>query len=289
VLNRTDLQPVLWNPITGLATPINSYVRENDRLVFPIQLEGRSSVFVRLQAATGAKAAIERIALSSADTRPFAGASNTTWTKSKAGNWQAWSEEAKRVLVADEQGRIAEMTFPVGRKLKPQFTFTVHFEQLPVLGTQTLASLFAWNDSSDERVRAYSGLARYEAEFEVSEDFLAATGEVILDLGALGRVARLTINGIPAGTRWSSPFRFAAGQALRPGKNRVVVEVANTWLNQLLADDGLPSSERSSWTTWPRLAQWKSQGVSPERSGWLGPLTLTAFPLVTPHFEARSP
>lgn len=285
VQDRADRRPVLWEPSTGRTTPIFTFLHEDDRLAFPVELEAKQSAFVRFESRPGEQHSLRRIVLRPTDADPFTGVTGIVWTKSRAGDWQAWADDAKRVFATDEQGRIADVSFPPVRRLIPHPALAVRFDQLPVLGLQTLQTLGAWNDSSDERIRSYSGLAHYNVELDVSEEFLASAGEVTLDLGEVGRVARLAINGIPVGTRWRSPFSFAVGRMIHPGKNHLTVEVANTWLNRLLADTGRPASERTSWTPWPRLVQWTSQGLGPEQSGWIGPLTLTAFPLVTPRFE----
>lgn len=285
VPDRADRQPVLWKASTGEVIAIPAFLRENRRLAFAFELDAREGAFVRLQPSRGEKHALRRVVFDPTDDDPFSALSNTHWTESQAGVWRAWSQEAKRVFVTDERGRTAVVGFPPARSFAPRPILAVSFDQLPMLGSRKIEALQAWNDWSDERIQNYSGLARYEVEFDVPESFLGESGEVVLDLGEVGRIARVALNGLPAGTRWNSPFRFAVGRIIRPGKNRLTVEVANTWLNRLLADRGRPNSERTSWTTWPRLDQWISQGAVPERSGWIGPLTLTAFPLTAPNFE----
>lgn len=281
---EADFEPVVWDPVTGRAAPCAAFSRQGGRLVVPVTVEGRQSAFIRLQPRRERAPYLNRIVVVPTDADPYSGAANTFWVPSQAGEWRAWSRAPKEVFATDEQGRTASVVFPPARTLVPRLSLAVRFDLLPMLGSQKLPALEAWDKSPDERIRTYSGGARYEVEFEMPADFLAEQGAVVLDLGEVGRVARLTVNDQLVGTRWAPPFRFEVGQAVRPGKNRLVVEVANTWLNHLLADTERPASERTSWTTWPRLAQWVSQGAGPERSGWLGPLTLSSFPLVSPRF-----
>ena len=54
-----------------------------------------------------------------------------------------------------------------------------------------------------------------------------------LDLGDVRESARVRLNGRSLGTLWSRPFRVRAGQALRPGENRLEVEVTNLAANRI--------------------------------------------------------
>ena len=53
----------------------------------------------------------------------------------------------------------------------------------------------------------------------------------VLDLGELVSSARVTVNGVDAGTRLAPPFRFDIAPLLKPGTNTVEVRVANTSAN----------------------------------------------------------
>jgi hypothetical protein len=47
---------------------------------------------------------------------------------------------------------------------------------------------------------------------------------------------------------WRAPFRVNAGGALKPGENKVTVEVTNSWFNRLVGDqqDGMKQMTFSS-------------------------------------------
>jgi hypothetical protein len=129
-----------------------------------------------------------------------------------------------------------------------------------------LPALFNLSDHPDEGVKHFSGIATYSGTFQVP----AETSRVFLDLGRVAVMARVTLNGRALGTLWKAPFRLEITPALRPGKNRLEVAVANLWINRLVGDAALPPESRVAWTTWN---PYKKDSPLPE-SGLLGPVIL---------------
>ncbi|MBP3300044.1 MAG: glycosyl transferase family 2 [Clostridia bacterium] len=73
-----------------------------------------------------------------------------------------------------------------------------------------------------DRLPEFCGFIRYEASF-------TATGsEKILDLGAVGEIATVTVNGRNCGTAVNAPYRFEIGKAVKEGENTLTVEVVNS-------------------------------------------------------------
>lgn len=68
----------------------------------------------------------------------------------------------------------------------------------------------------------FSGHMKYEFTLDVPE-----IGNYTLDLGYVGEMAELFVNGESAGVRFGPPYRFEIGKFLVPGENQVVVDVAN--------------------------------------------------------------
>ena len=58
---------------------------------------------------------------------------------------------------------------------------------------------------------------------------------VLLDLGRVGTNARLTVNGIDLGVRFSAPYSFDVTNAINDGENEIEVTVGNT-LTQKIRD-----------------------------------------------------
>jgi hypothetical protein len=93
----------------------------------------------------------------------------------------------------------------------------------------TRDSLTSWTDQP--RTRHFSGTGRYEISFDVPADKLAEKSPVWLDLGQVGNLAEVELNGQPMGVAWMEPHRLDVAQALRAGKNQLVVRVSNALIN----------------------------------------------------------
>ncbi len=140
----------------------------------------------------------------------------------------------------------------------------------------TFPELISWTEHPDPGIQNYSGTATYMQEFDLPA---MPTGKIMLDLGNVEVVAAVTLNGVDCGSLWKAPFAVEAGQALRPGKNRLEVKVANVWANRLIADAGLPAAKRVAWATYNPY----KPGDRLLPSGLLGPVQLRTTPPTSSH------
>ena len=101
--------------------------------------------------------------------------------------------------------------------------------------------LQSWSLNSDERIRYYSGTAVYSNTFTLDAKH---SGEIFIDLGKVGVMAKVKINGKYAGGVWTYPYRVNIADAIEAGENTVEIEVVNTWANRLIGDALLPQQER---------------------------------------------
>ena len=77
------------------------------------------------------------------------------------------------------------------------------------------------------------------------------------------------VNGRPVGYAWKAPWRVDIGGAVKPGRNRLEVKVADLWVNRLIGD-AQPGAKTIAYTTLPTY-----RPDAPLRpSGLLGPVTL---------------
>jgi hypothetical protein len=72
----------------------------------------------------------------------------------------------------------------------------------------------------------YSGIGEYRQSFERPCD-----GKLFLDLGDVAATAEVLVNGKPAGILIAPPWRLEVTGLMQPGKNEVVIRVANTLAN----------------------------------------------------------
>ncbi len=129
-------------------------------------------------------------------------------------------------------------------------------------------TLFDWSASENDQIKYYSGTAVYKKDFVwKGKD----SDKIWLDLGTIANIAEVSINGKDCGTLWTFPYKTDISQALKKGKNTIIIKITNTWANRLIGDQKLPEKERLTWTTAPyRLVE--SENLL--KAGLLGPVTI---------------
>jgi hypothetical protein len=136
-------------------------------------------------------------------------------------------------------------------------------------GTQKWDSLRSWTDSSDPSVQYFSGIATYTNTFMLKKKNIP---EVLsIDLGAVGQMADIFINGEHVAFLWKAPYKVDWRGLLKPGKNILEIKVINLWVNRLIGD-AQPGAQKLTYTLVPFY-----QADSPLLpSGLLGPVRIEA-------------
>jgi hypothetical protein len=109
----------------------------------------------------------------------------------------------------------------------------------PVEAKQTLPlpELVNLADHEASAVKYFSGTATYSKKFEMSD----LKSQIILDLGTVRDLARVTLNGKDLGVLWQAPFKLDITSALKTGGNLLEIAVTNTWHNRLVGDEQFPA------------------------------------------------
>jgi hypothetical protein len=134
----------------------------------------------------------------------------------------------------------------------------------------TFEKLASWTESDEAGIKYFSGRAVYRKSFDVSPDRMGAGSTLELDLGAVQHVAKVMLNGRALGILWKPPYCLDITDAVRAGKNELVVEVANTWTNRLTGDAFLPPEQRYCRSNMQSNLSRKETPLQP--SGLLGPV-----------------
>lgn len=92
-----------------------------------------------------------------------------------------------------------------------------------------------------EGLRCYSGGAIYSKKFKLPHG--AFGKKIVLNLGSVGCVARVSVNGHDAGVRFSPPWTFDISKLVRITENTLEITVYNTAANHYLS---VPTSYRGS-------------------------------------------
>ena len=131
-----------------------------------------------------------------------------------------------------------------------------------------LPSLQPLNENAEAGIRYFSGMVTYDRSFDLPVG--VKPGEPLrLDLGRVGDVAEVSLNGKSVGTVWHAPYVLDIGGAVRAGRNTLQVRVANLWVNRLIGD-AQPGATRVAYTAMPTYGP--QAALRP--SGLMGPVSL---------------
>ncbi|MEJ2544045.1 MAG: glycosyl hydrolase [Calditrichaceae bacterium] len=142
-------------------------------------------------------------------------------------------------------------------------------------GKIQIEKLQCWTEFADTGVKYFSGTAIYKKSINVPAHWFKKDTKVILDMGKVMDVARVTINDQELGICWKPPYTFDITNILKPGENQIQIEVTNQWTNRLLGDRNqevkhkiLPAESKNIrfFGTPPPL----------QESGLIGPVTINS-------------
>ena len=126
--------------------------------------------------------------------------------------------------------------------------------------------LFDWSKHEDDRVRYFSGHARYTTTWKLKKDEVPQ-GRAWLSFPNVKDIAHVWINGKDCGIVWTAPYEVEITGALKKGKNTVEIEVVNTWHNALRGMDQGKAPYEGIWTN----AKYRTKGDQLLPAGLLEP------------------
>lgn len=266
-----DLRPQWWDPITGERQMPALYRVEEVGVRLPVRLAGYGSAFIVFKAPERPREHIEKITLDGNVVFPAVWLlhqqGEVVFQPHRPGRYEMTYHNGKtKVMEVSEKAFTKELQgpwdvrFPFGWGLDP---------------LQEFDELADWTKSTDGNLRHFSGTATYRKTFTLVEEELEAQRRYFLDLGRVGETARIYLNGQDAGISIFPPHRLEVTGLLKSGENRLVVEVANTWLNRLKGDLHKPLNEQYTRSNvgnkeGTEHRPWRDQPLAP--SGLLGPV-----------------
>ena len=99
----------------------------------------------------------------------------------------------------------------------------------------TTSELMSWTELGNDAATRFAGTARYAIEFYLPD---VNADDWFIDPGDVRESARVTINGGEETVLYSVPYRASVGRFLKPGRNRLVIEVTNLSANRIRDLDG---------------------------------------------------
>jgi len=182
-------------------------------------------------------------------------------------------ENGMQQLVAEKQRRV--YTVPVAiRNVPPPFRiggqWTMILEGSKFARVERpLTHLVSW--TSDPRTKHFSGTGRYETSFTLPSEYLSPDLLLELDLGTVGNIAEVEVNGKWVGTCWMRNQSLDIGRIVVAGSNRLVVWVTNTLINRASGlTEPVPVPEE--------LVAHYGRGTTPYTAGFRGPVAFEPLP-----------
>ncbi len=278
--SATHGQPYIYNAVTGNIKKAAHYTISDNRIVLPFELKGLEStffVFEKNNTKTSKTPSLKNIT--------YAG--NTTWLPTEINhNGNTIVEIAKNgdyTFTTHKNkvntAKITDIPTPVILNKPWQLTFE---ENRDVPTSLTLDSLTSLTNLTPYALKHYSGSIQYATTFELTDTMLRSDHILQLDLGEVGVIANVTLNGKHLGDVWSRPMTLDISDAAKKGKNHLVINVATTWQNRRLADhlfpevfpDGTPKTFSTN-TTFEHAKIPKKPVLQP--SGLIGPVSVSAI------------
>ncbi len=231
-------RPELWNAETGEISWAPVWRQKDGRTEVDLRLGGVKSIFVVFR--DGPPPADHAV---SVDVQ--AGANKS--------GWDLVGLPAGGVRLSAPFPLTADVTFASGRKetlkLDPQasrqittpwdVTLRSSVEEPRKVSVPALVSL---SENSDPSVKYFSGTATYQTTLTLTDAEVAGgKSPLILNLGNVANLARVTLNGKDLGVKWHPPFEFDISSAAKPGANQLEIAVTNTWHNRLVGDEQFPA------------------------------------------------
>lgn len=134
--------------------------------------------------------------------------------------------------------------------------------------------LISWTDRPEAGIKYYSGKATYRKTFDIS---LNPDERLFLDLGKVGHVAEVRLNGTDLGILWCAPWQCDITGSVKTTGNVLEIDVVNLWANRVIGDLNLPKEERFT-TTHDVFRFDELRGSTPLiESGLLGPVRILVY------------
>jgi hypothetical protein len=275
---RSQGKPEFWNPIDGSIKPASVFHKTDQGITIPVQLPVAGSTFVVFRPQEEAESSVSswqrvslngKILLDASDlNRVDTAAGFPRYGISRSKPIQPWVApepldfdllERGQRLVAWKNGKFEFK----GHSAESFATTVTGAKTIPMFRDWELRFPAGWNAPKSTKLKRvgpwsaieakatshFSGTATYRKAFTL--DPLKADERLMLDLGQVGDIAEIKLNGKVAGVLWASPYRQDITEHVRSGENILEIAVTNTWHNRLAYDQSLPKAKRKTWTIKP--------------------------------------
>jgi hypothetical protein len=264
-----------WNPYTGEISPVLNFSEVMNGVKVPMSIAPYESIFLEFSPEIP-DVYVTRTdfnEIKSTDKQEFyaiATQNGTFNTVIQSGNQQ---KQFRTVVENIPAPFTVSGTWKIELPLDGQAPYSVQSD-----------SLFSW--VNNPVTRHFSGTGRYEISFDLPATCKASGNLLMLDLGKVGNVAEVTLNGKKAGTVWMRGQKLDITDFAVKGKNQLEIKVTNALINRVSAMTKAPDIPASLVKRFGTND--KNEGTPREfgfkplpASGLLGPVQIVAEKMVS--------
>lgn len=222
---RTKNQQIRrWNPYTGSISPIYLFEENTDGIKVPLELAPYESMFLEFAPGT------TETYVSKTDFNRILAVGRSTLTAETTCNGSFQTTVVKNGKPFERSSTITDIPAPF--TISGEWEMTLEGKEFP-LYEKTLDHLISWSD--DASTRNFSGTGSYDINFSLPDNWLRKDQRILLDLGSVGNIAEVLINGKEAGIVWMRGQNPDITTYLKTGENNLKILVTNTLINRIAA------------------------------------------------------
>ena len=270
-------QVFLMDPAEGRIQKLAMYIEEEGRTKIPLRLSPYGSAFIVLSGDSPTQTHVVKIEkneqVNTSQNSYFSGIltyqnDEIIFMPRESGNYRFTLNNGS---VVEAGSGYKDIPVVLNNPWEVYFPYGWGFDPI-----QKFDKLQDWTKHPDSELSIFSGSATYKTTFHMEGIDHQLTYR--LDLGQVGDAAAVYLNGHKVGASVFPPFVFNIEGLLRERDNYLVIEVANTWLNQLIGESNKPYDQQrtrsnlGSGDLEDGSRPWSSYNPLP--SGLMGPVKL---------------
>lgn len=211
-----------WDPVTGKITSICSFNEKADGIQVPLKMAPFESFFLEFAPENPEK----HVTMS--DFQNITGITGSSMEAETAGNGifrtTVLSAAGKKTYTSDISGVPAPFT------ISGEWQMILEGNGFPKYQSKT-DKLTSW--SEDPATKSFSGTGIYTIDFVLPGEYCSRDLKIFLDLGKVGNVAEIVVNGANQGFVWMRGQKPEISGSLKAGKNHLEIQVTNTLINRI--------------------------------------------------------
>jgi len=267
-----------WNPYNGEITQLFNYSNKGDGIKVPIELAPWESTIIVFE--EGESTA--HVSETSFD--KVIGISDKTVSVEAHQNGSYFMKLVNGTSEKLFKEEIINIPSPI--VINGNWSMTLesdHFKKVE----KELNYLTSWSDEADTKY--FSGTGKYDIAFELPDEYVRKDIKLELDLGKLGNIAEVEINGKNAGTIWMKGQKSDITHLVKKGNNHLAIYVTNTNINRVSSfreivpvPDNLVGKYGEAMATSSMPREFGFEPLPP--SGLIGPVRIYPIKMVKIHY-----